>query len=244
MKHQYLALLALLATAACGGASSDSARADSLQRDLAMAQADSTAQLNDRPAANPAPTTVTTPPARPRTPTPSSLASGTEFAGTVADSITSRRNKVGDLFRMNVGVDVKDAQGRTVIPAGSVVTLRIDEIAPAENDRDLTGKLRVSPTAVAIGGASYPLSASVDSMVYIVRGRGITAGDAVKVGAGAVAGAVAGRVITGNRTGTIGGAVIGAAAGAAVAGETNDRDVIIRPGAYMRIQLAGAFSRS
>src|SRR5688572_18803274 len=113
MKHQHLALLALLATAACGGASSDSARADSLQRDLAMAQADSTAQLNDRPAATPAPTTVTTPPARPRTPTPSRLASGTEFAGTVADSITSRRNKVGDLFRMNVGVDVKDAQGRT-----------------------------------------------------------------------------------------------------------------------------------
>jgi hypothetical protein len=130
-----------------------------------------------------------------------------------------------------------------VIPAGSVVTLRIDEIAPAENDRDLTGKLRVSPTAVAIGGTSYPLSASVDSIVYIVRGRGVTAGDAVKVGAGAVAGAVAGRVISGNRTGTIGGAVVGAAAGAAVASETNDRDVIIRPGSYIRIQLAGAFAR-
>ena len=237
MQTRYLTILAALTLAACGKGSSDAAKADSLQRDLAMAPADSSAALNDRAADRPS-----TP--RPPAPRPASaLATGTEFVGSALDSITSRRNKAGETMRMTVSADVKDAQGRTVIPAGSVVALRIDVLAPAENDNDQTGKLQLTPTSVQIGGQSYAISATVDSIKYSIVGRGVTAGDAAKVGAGAVAGGVAGRVIGGNRRGTVVGAVVGAAAGAAVASNTNDRDVVIRPGNYMRIRLSGAFSR-
>ena len=250
MQTRLLVVLALAGAAACGGGANDAAKTDSLQRDLAMAPADTTAALNDRPAAEPAatpaPTTpapATNTPARRPAPVPSRLAQGTTFAAAAVDSITSRHNRAGETMRVRVSEDVKDAQGRTVIPAGAVVALRIDTLAPAENDADHTGKLHLTPTSVEIGGTSYPLSATVDSVKYSIVGRGVTAGDAAKVGAGAAAGAVAGRLLGGKR-GTAVGAVGGAAGGAAVASQTNDRDVVIRPGNYIRIKLAGAFSKS
>lgn len=245
---RFLAVLALAGAAACGGGSgADAGKADSLQRDLAMAPADTTAAMNDQPAATPpaaTPAATTPAPSKPAprpAPTPSRLAMGTTFATEAVDSITSRHNRAGETMRVRVSADVKDPQGRTVIPAGAVVALRIDTLAPAENDADHTGKLHLTPTAVEIGGTSYPLSASVDSVKYSIVGRGVTAGDAAKVGAGAAAGAVAGRLLGGKR-GTAVGAVVGAAGGAAVASQTNDRDVVIRPGNYIRIKLAANFS--
>ena len=250
MQIRLLAVLALAGAAACGGGSGDAARTDTLQRDLALAPADSNAALNDRPAAEPpaAAPAATTPAPAARTPSrpapvPSRLAQGTTFATAAVDSITSRHNRAGETMRVRVSEDVKDPQGRTVIPAGSVIALRIDTLAPAENDADKTGKLKLTPTAVEIGGTSYPLSAAVDSVKYSIVGRGVTAGDAAKVGAGAAVGAAAGRIIGGNRTSTVVGGVVGAAAGTAVASQTNDRDVVIRPGNYVRIKLTGTFSR-
>lgn len=239
MKFQMIAMLALAGVAACGGASSDAAKADSLQRDLALAPADSSSALNDRPAA-PRPTPRAP---RPVASAPLMLEAGTEFAASAIDSITSRRNKVGETMRIRVSTDVKDEQGRTIIPAGAIVALRIDELAPAENDNDKTGKLKLTPTSVEFNGQNYALSATVDSVKYSIVGRGVTAGDAAKVGAGTAAGAVAGRVLGGNRRGTIIGGVVGTAAGVAVASQTNDRDVVIRPGNYVRIKLTGGFSR-
>lgn len=245
MKYRILTALAL-ATAACGG-KGDAAKTDSLQRDLAMAPADSTAAMNDRPAASPAPTSPaprrTTPAPRPVTSAPLTLGAGTEFGTTAVDSITSRSNRAGETMHARVSSDVKDPQGRTIIPAGATVTLRIDELAPAENDNDHTGKLKLTPTAVDFDGRSYGITGTVDSVHYSIVGRGVTAGDAAKVGAGAVAGGIAGRVIGGNRRATVVGAVVGAAAGAAVASKTNDRDVVIRPTNYIRIKLTGGFTR-
>lgn len=247
MRYQLIAVLAIAGAVGCKGANSDAARADSLQRDLAMAPADSAAAVNDRATANaPNPTTTVTVPTPPRrttsAPSPLSLTPGTEFGAEAIDSITSRHNRAGETMRIRVASDVKDSRGRTVIPAGSVVALRIDQLAPAENDADHTGKLKLTPTSIEVNGQSYPLNATVDSVKYSIVGRGVTAGDAAKVGAGAVVGGIAGRVIGGKR-GTAVGAVVGAAGGAAVASQTNDRDVVIRVGNYVRIRLEQAFNR-
>jgi len=244
MKYQIIAALAL-ATAACVKGS-DAAKTDSLQRDLAMAPADSTSAMNDRAAAQPAGSNTAAAPAhrpapRPVAPAPLSLGAGTMIIGSSEDSLNSRHDHAGGTIRMTVGSAVKDPQGRTVIPAGSVVSLRVDLLAPAENDNDHTGKLKLTPTSVSINGTSHGLTANVDSIQYRIVGRGVTAGDAAKVGAGAVAGGIAGRVIGGNSRGTAVGAIVGAAAGAAVASKTNDRDVVIRPGDYIRIALTGGF---
>lgn len=254
MKLRLLTTVALAGAVACGG-KGDAAKTDTLPRDLAMAPADSQAAMNDQPAAAPAatapaPTSTpapsaparkpSTPPARPAA--PASLASGTSFTGTSKDSLTSRTMHAGGTIHMAVGTAVKDASGRVVIPAGSVVTLHVDSLGPAENDNDHTGKLKLTPVSVEIAGASKPLSARVDSIHYAIVGRGVTAGDAAKVGAGAAVGALAGRLIGGNKRGAVVGAVAGAAGGAAVASKTNDRDVVIKPGDYIRLVLTGAFA--
>ncbi len=69
------------------------------------------------------------------------------------------------------------------------------------------------------------------------KGRGVTSGDAAKVGAGAVAGAVLGRVLGGNKKGTIIGGIVGGAAGAAVAHQTKDSDIVLPAGAHIIIRL-------
>ena len=244
MRNRILTLASLVTLAACAGGS-DKPAADSLQRDLSLAPAESSAALNDAPAAAPASQPATqpaTPPApRPRPAAKPSLAAGATFATASLDSLNSRHDHAGGTLRVRVSADVKDAAGRTVIPAGAVVSLHVDSLAPAENDQDKTGKLKLTPVAVEIGGTSHPLSATVDSVHYKIVGRGVTAGDAAKVGAGAAVGAAAGRLLGGSRRSTIVGGVVGAAAGAAAASQTNDRDVVIVPGDYIRIRLAGAF---
>src|SRR6185436_7717784 len=81
MSRTMIAALALVAVAACGGGDKgDTAAADSLSRDLQLAPVDSTAELNDRPAAStPAPAARTPakpirPSASPRSTSPSASA--------------------------------------------------------------------------------------------------------------------------------------------------------------------------
>jgi len=156
--------------------------------------------------------------------------------------ITSRVNKAGESFTATLAEAVTDAGGRTVIPAGATVTLLIEALAPAENRGDTTGTLRLRATSVAFGGASYDLSARTTTVAYSLKGRGVTAGDAAKVGVGAAAGAVAGQVLGGGSRGRVVGGVVGAAAGAAVAAETADRDVVIASGARIVISLTDALT--
>jgi hypothetical protein len=77
---------------------------------------------------------------------------------------------------------------------------------------------------------------------HTLQGRGVTAGDAAKVGAGAAVGAIAGRVLSGNKKGAIIGGVVGAAVGTGVAMETADRDVVVPAGAKIVLKLTTALT--
>jgi hypothetical protein len=99
-------------------------------------------------------------------------------------------------------------------------------------------------TTVEIGGSRYAVAARTDSLGTYMKGRGVTAGDAAKVGAGAVVGAVAGRVIGGDKTGTIVGGVVGTAAGVGIAAATRDIDIIMPGGGPIRIVLTAPFTRT
>ncbi|MGE0354750.1 MAG: hypothetical protein AB7Q69_16160 [Gemmatimonadales bacterium] len=234
MSRSVLAALAAVAVLGCGkGGSGDQAAADSLGRDLQMAPADSGMAMNDRPAGSGTPTTK---PATPRT-TTRTLAAGTLISATADARLTSRSNKVGEVLSATVAEDVKDSRGRTVIPAGSKVTLTIADLKPAENKSQQDGTILLVPADVVVGGKSYSLVASIESVEHHLEGRGVTAGDVAKVGAGAAAGAVAGGVISGNKKGAVIGGVIGAAVGTGVAAQTADRDVVVDPGAKIVLKL-------
>jgi hypothetical protein len=248
MFRKTLAVVGIIAVAACGRDRADQAAADSLARDLQMSPADSSADLNDRPTTPPASTTPSQTTPRQTTPstTPAatgrSLAAGTTIQTNTTTQISSRNNKAGETLTATVSSDVTDSRGRVVIPAGSVVRLSITEIEPAENKGQADGKIVLMPSTIEVGGKSYTLNASIESVEHRLEGRGVTAGDAAKVGVGAAAGAIAGRVLSGNKKGAIIGGVVGAAVGTGVAMETADRDVVVPAGASIVLKLTEALT--
>jgi hypothetical protein len=245
-----LASIALFAASACQKSQNQSQTTDSTARNLTLAPSESSATMRDvpeqnqktmpppvtRPPAQRNPTRRTNPPAAPARPAMARLGVGTQLDIAAADTISSRTAKAGDPFTARVVEDVRNAAGKVVIPAGSIVNGKIADVKPAPNPSS-PGTLTLSVTSITVRGTSYPLDASVDSLETIHKGRGITSGDAAKVGAGAVAGAVLGRVLGGNKKGTIIGGIVGGLAGAGVASQTKSSDIVLPAGAHIIIRL-------
>ncbi|HEY1338895.1 MAG TPA: glycine zipper 2TM domain-containing protein [Bryobacteraceae bacterium] len=238
-----------LTAGACQKGQDQSQASDSTARNLTLAPAESTGTMRDvadhqttnppvAPPTNPPATRppVARPPAPPPGPRMAHLGVGTKMDMAANDTLSSRTAKVGDTFTAHVVEDVKDASGKVVIPAGSVVHGTITDVKPAPNP-STPGTLTVAVTNVTVRGTSYAIEAAVDSLETIHKGRGVTSGDAAKVGAGAAAGAILGRVLGGNKKGTIIGGIVGGAAGAAVAHETKDSDIVLPAGAHIIIRL-------
>lgn len=246
----------------------DTAVADSLDRDLQLAPVDTTATLGEPTTTPPAQTAQPAPqqpapqqqaprqqtqaPRQPAAPAPSgntqtssalSLAAGTEFTAVTTSQISSGTNKQGEIVTATIGTAVKDSRGRTVIPAGSELRMRIAAIRESENKSDKTGTLTLEPTEVVIGGESYPVVATISSLNTQLVDRGTNVGDVAKVGGGAAAGAVVGRVLGGSTKGAVIGGIIGGAVGAQRAVETQDRDVVVPEGTTMTLTLSSTFSR-
>lgn len=250
-------VLGLVATGAC--AKSDKAadtRADSAARNLTLAPTESTAAMQDVPAPAAQPTPAPPPPSRPAAPKPKPAAprpapaptsvSRTAAAGSfldlaVGDTLSSHTTKVGDAFTASVVADVKDANGRVVIPAGSTVHGSVSAVKPAPNP-STPGTLQLALTSVTVGGTDYPLDAKIDSLETVRAGRGVTGGDVAKVGAGAAAGAILGRVLGKNAKGAIIGGVVGGAVGAGVAAQTKDADIVLPKGAHINASLVSALT--
>jgi hypothetical protein len=260
MVSNRLAILALMAVAACRGEAPASDAANDLSRDLQRVPVDSSATLNDRttssgasvaeaapapaPAPKPQPKPKATPKPKPKpapAPVVHALAAGAVVSTTVDREISSKTDKAGQTFTATVSADVQDATGTVVIPAGSRVTLTIAEIHESENKGDKTGKLTITPSSVEIGGTSYALDASAVALDRTLRDRKTNAGDVAKVGAGTAAGAIVGRVIGGNTKGAVIGGIIGGAIGTQRAVETQDRDVVVPANSRVELTLHGEF---
>jgi hypothetical protein len=229
----------------CGGGEGDGTEAS--DRDLTLAPAESVAMLSDAPPpATPTPGTqrpattptqpTTTRPAAPR-PSPRVLPEGTVIELAAIDTITSRVNKAGDAVSARAIADVKDPQGRVLVPAGSMFRGVIDQIKEAESPGG-QGTLVLAFREVQIGSSVFAITARTDTVGAEMKGRGVTAGDAAKVGVGAAAGAIAGRVIGGNTKGAVIGGVVGAAAGAGIAVATHDEDIVLPAGGLIRLVLS------
>ena len=228
---------------ACSKGEQASQSTDATARNLTLAPTESTAAVRDVPApttepAQAAPERKAPIPKRaapPAPPAPLMLAAGTHVPLAAQDTITTRGAKAGDPFSASVSHDVKDREGRVVIPAGATVA---GTIAAAEAAHpNSTGILQFNITSVTVRGVSYPIEAAVVAMDTVRKGRGVTAGDAEKAGAGAAAGAIVGRLLGKDTKGALIGGALGAAAGAAVAHETRSIDVIIPKGAAITIAL-------
>jgi hypothetical protein len=167
---------------------------------------------------------------------------GTEIVATTTSEVSTRRNKAGETFTANV-TEAVESGGRTVIPAGATVTFRIIESKEAEN-RDKPGSLVILPVSITTGGKTYDINAEVTDLQYELKGRGVSAGDAGKVAAGAAVGAIVGQILTKKTTGTVVGGAIGAAAGTAIAIRSADKDIVVPSGGRVVIKLKDPLTRS
>lgn len=238
---QGLVALAIVAAAACGGDSAESAR------EIELAPSDSGAAMSDTAptqAAAPAPAPAATKaPARTTSSTPArvtsrsgALSAGATLALSTGARVCTNTHKVGDRFTAVTTADVAATNGAT-IPAGSEVTLEIVESARGENSRDKV-KLAFKPVAITVRGTSSTLAADVTQVAALeyerVQSTGTQAG---KVAAGAAVGAIAGQVMGRDTKSTVAGAAIGAAAGGVVAAATTDYNGCLPAAAAVTVTL-------
>jgi uncharacterized protein YfiM (DUF2279 family) len=243
MAGNRMVLITLALLAGCGGKGDGAAAGDDSTRDLQRPAVDAGAPLNDRPskATKPGSQAAAKPAAKPVSRT---LAAGTAISAKFDGGISSRTHKAGQTLTGTVSSDVKDKNGRTVIPAGSRVHLTITAIKESERKSDKTGKLVLTPTKVEIAGKSYPVTGSATALDRALKDRKTNAGDLAKVGVGAGAGALLGTAVSGGSTkGAVIGGIAGAAVGTQRAIETQDRDVVVPAGSRLKVTLKAPFSR-
>ncbi len=241
-----LVLLTMAILVGCGGERDGSAAGADSTRDLQRPAVDASAPMNDRAskagAMKPAPKVAAKPVAKAA---PRMLAAGTAISAKFDAGINSRTHKAGQKLTGTVSSDVKDKNGRVVIPAGSRVHITIAAIHESERKSDKTGKLVLTPTKVEIAGRSYPLSGSASALDRTLKDRKTNAGDIAKVGMGVGAGALLGTAVTGGSTkGAVIGGIAGGAVGTQRAVETQDRDVVVPVGSRLKVTLAAPFRRS
>jgi hypothetical protein len=205
------------------------ARADTASRRDTVKTLEDTASTSTDSSTAPAPSMATAAPvtapagnAAART-----LAVGTEIHAALDDSITSRRDTVGQRVSGHVMENVAGPGGHTLIAAGTPVQFTITRIRPSRS-KSSQGRLALQADGVSLNGQLLPVKAEIKPVPRELRGRGVTGSDAAKVGGGAAAGAVLGGVVGGNTKGAVIGGVAGAAAGAVVANQTATRDVVVK----------------
>jgi hypothetical protein len=152
---------------------------------------------------------------------------GTEIHAALDDSISSRRDSAGRTITAQITESVTGPGGNILIPAGSTVRLTVTRLASAKS-KGSQGSLVLKVDGIEVGGQLQNVQADVRAVPRELRSRGVTSGDAAKVGVGAVGGAVLGRVLGGNSKGAVIGGVVGAAGGAVVASQTATRDVVVK----------------
>jgi hypothetical protein len=255
MRYTTAVVLGALALGACG---ERPANTDETARDLSLAPAESVATLSDAPVqgatpgattpTTPAPSTATTPAPKPKPPAGPTSATLVAGEGSLVqlvanDTLTSRNNKRGETVTATLAADLKDTRGRTVIPAGALFIGTITDIAPAEHPGG-EGRMVITYNTVEIDGQSYAVSARTDSLATYMKGRGVTGGDAAKVGAATAVGAAAGAIIGKDAKGAVIGGAVGAAAGVGIAAATRDIDILLNAGSPVRLVLTAPFERT
>jgi hypothetical protein len=164
-----------------------------------------------------------------------SVAAAATFEVTLNQELSTRHNRVGDLFSATLVDPLTD--GRWVlVPAGALV---VGEVTAVEESGSYgqTAIINLDIHEVSFDGETYPLEASILEANPETRSRSSTGAKAAKIGGAAVVGAILGRVIGGDALGTIIGTAVGGAAGTAIVLGTDDVDAVLPRGSRMLLRL-------
>jgi hypothetical protein len=155
------------------------------------------------------------------------IPSGTELDVRLTNALNSGTAQVEDRFEGTTLVDLS-VNGRTVIPAGSVMRGVITAVDPATRT-NRTGKITVSFDQVTVNGREYPVRGTV---TQAIEGEGIK-GETGRIATGAGVGAILGGVLGGLK-GAILGTIIG---GGGITAATEGKQVELPQGSVLRVRL-------
>jgi hypothetical protein len=153
--------------------------------------------------------------------------SGTEMDVRLSNTLNSGTAKVEDRFEGTTLVDV-NVNGRTAIPAGSVVRGVVTAVEPGTRT-NRTAKMTVSFDQVTVNGRPYPLRGTV---TQAIEGEGIR-GEAGRTAAGAGVGAIIGGILGGFK-GALAGILIG---GGGTIAATEGKEVDLPQGSVLRVRI-------
>ena len=155
------------------------------------------------------------------------IPSGTELDVRLTNVLNSGTAMVEDRFEATTLVDF-NANGRTLVPAGSVMRGVVTSVEPATRT-NRTAKMTLSFDQLTVNGRSYPVRGTV---TQAIEGEGIR-GEVGRVGAGAGVGAIIGGLLGGVK-GALAGILIGA--GGTIAA-TEGKEVELPQGSVLRVRF-------
>jgi len=159
---------------------------------------------------------------------PNEIPVGTEFDVRLQNPLSSATAQVEDRFEATTLVDLRDEQGRLLVPAGSVMRGVVSSVTKATRT-ERTGKLTVAFDRITVNGRSYPIRATV---TQALQSEGIR-GEKEKIGIGAGAGAIIGAILGGAK-GALAGILIG---GGGTIAATEGKDVDLPAGTTLRVRV-------
>jgi hypothetical protein len=164
---------------------------------------------------------------------PNEIPVGTEFDVRLQNSLSSASAQVEDRFEATTLVDLRDENGRVIVPAGSTMRGVISSVTKAGRI-ERKGALTVAFDRITIKGRAYPIRATV---TQALESEGIK-GEKEKIGIGAGAGAIIGAILGGAK-GALAGILIG---GGGTIAATEGKDVELPAGTTLRVRLDSALN--
>jgi TolA-binding protein len=156
--------------------------------------------------------------------------SGTEIDVRLQNTLSSGTAQVEDRFEATTLVDL-NIDGRTAIPAGSVMRGVVTAVEPATRT-NRTARMTVSFDQLTVNGRAYPVRATV---TQAIQGEGIR-GEAGRVGVGAGVGAIIGGILGGVK-GALAGVLIG---GGGTIAATEGKEIELPQGTVLRVRFDSA----
>lgn len=161
---------------------------------------------------------------------------GTRLVAAMESEISTRTHEAGAPFQARVNEPILGANGRELVPAGARVEGRVLE-ARGTTDQDVEAVLVLAVETLVVGGARFPLRATVEAADIEATQAASGTRSAAKVATGAAAGAVIGQILGRDTRSTVTGAAAGAAAGAGVALTTRGGHATILEGARLTLRV-------
>lgn len=248
-----LAILILLAALVMPGCSKEPKQQDNAPGEQTQASTNTGAAPEQTPQQNPAtnPQAQQTPPAEqpvrhkpaPKKEEPAApaqptmvvrqvpVAPGTELVAALDQKLSTETDKAGTTFTGTLAGPY-ERNGVTILPAGTKI--KGDIIASSRAHR-IGGKAEMKLEFKQIttpDGQNFDIFAEPLTLV----GKSTTAGDVGKIAGGAVGGAIVGGIL-GGKKGAIEGGAAGGAAGTGWAVATRGNDIVLDPGAQMKLTL-------